>query len=77
MSKIRKISSIAKSKDVLHRAFKVALIVGVILNLINQGEVLVIFAWEDVNYNKFFLTFLVPFCVSMYTAISINLNKEC
>ncbi len=76
MNKLNKILSITTSKDVLHRAIKVALIVGIILNLINQGETIFILALDEINYYKFFLTFLVPFCVSMYTAISMNLKKS-
>lgn len=57
-----------KKEDLL-RAIKIALVVGLILNIINQGEHLLTLSFEEINYYKFFITFLVPFSVSMYTAI--------
>ena len=50
------------------RATIVALIVGTILNLINQGEA--IFGAGAVNLGKIFLTYLVPFFVSAHGAFS-------
>ncbi|APW66947.1 hypothetical protein LPB137_05990 [Poseidonibacter parvus] len=66
--------SIASNKTLLLKAIKIALFVGIVLNLINQGEKIFILAFEDINYYKFFLTFIVPFSVSMYTAITMKLN---
>lgn len=74
MSKIQLIISIALSKQLLIKALKIAFVVGIILNIINQGELIVILAFEDINYYKFFLTFIVPFSVSMYTAVSMKLS---
>lgn len=74
MNKLQLIISIACTKTLLLKAIKIALIVGIILNLINQGEKIFILAFEDINYYKFFLTFIVPFSVSMYTAITMKLN---
>lgn len=76
MSKLQLILSIASGKDLINRALMIALIVGIILNLINQGEKIFILAFDDINYYKFFLTFLVPFAVSMYTAISMKLKHQ-
>ena len=76
MNKLELILSIALRRELMIRALKIALVVGVILNLINQGEKIFIFAFDDINYYKFFLTFLVPFAVSMYTAISMKLRKS-
>ena len=74
MNKLELIISIASSKQLLLRALKIAFVVGIILNLINQGELLIILAFDEINYYKFFLTFIVPFSVSMYTAISMKLS---
>ena len=74
LNKLQLIISIACTKTLLLKAIKIALIVGIILNLINQGEKIFILAFEDINYYKFFLTFIVPFSVSMYTAITMKLN---
>jgi hypothetical protein len=74
LQKLKLILSIASSETLISRAIKIAFVVGIILNLINQGEKLIIFNFEGINYFKFFLTFLVPFCVSMYTAITMKLK---
>ncbi len=51
---------------ILHRSLKVALIVGTLLNLINQGDRL--FGAGDIDWVKLVLTFLVPFCVATFGA---------
>lgn len=78
MKKQKTLWEIIKHIKHIKKAIKIALVVGIILNLINQGEVLFIMAMDDLNYYKFFLTFIVPFCVSMYTAVSNEyyLEKE-
>ncbi|MEM7022087.1 MAG: nitrate/nitrite transporter NrtS [Pseudomonadota bacterium] len=53
-------------RPVLRRAFLVALIVGTLLNTINQGDILV--AGEAVNWLKVGLTYCVPFLVTLYGA---------
>ena len=47
-------------------ALKVAVVVGTILNLINQGDVV----WGEAELNTFKagLTYCVPFCVSLFGA---------
>lgn len=60
------------NKQVFIRALKIALVVGMILNIINQGEFLLTLSFEEINYYKFFITFLVPFSVSIYTAIMMK-----
>lgn len=74
MNKLQLIISLASTKALLIKAIKIALIVGIILNLINQGEKIFILAFDEINYYKFFLTFIVPFSVSMYTAITMKLS---
>jgi hypothetical protein len=53
---------------VFHRAILVALVVGTILNLINQGDALS--AGRHIDWAKALLTYLVPFCVSVHGALS-------
>lgn len=52
----------------------VAVIVGTILNLINQGDV--IFSGGPVNVAKMVLTFAVPYCVATYGAVSWRLRAS-
>lgn len=47
-------------------ALKVSLVVGTLLNVINNGEQL--WTQHSVNYWRVALNFIVPFCVSSYSA---------
>jgi amino acid transporter len=60
------------SDGVPRRSFYVALIVGTILNLINQGDAL--FSGGDLNVTKIILTFVVPYCVATYGAVSYRIQ---
>ena len=68
------ILKIALSKPLIIKALKIAFVVGIILNLINQGEAIFSFAIDEINLFKLLFTFTVPFCVSMYTAVSMKLK---
>ena len=72
MSQWRKICGYCVSEGVPRRSFAVALIVGTILNLINQGDVLLSGAHLDLT--KIVLTFAVPYCVATYGAVSYRLR---
>jgi len=62
----------ATSDGVPRRSFAVALIVGTILNLINQGDAL--FIGMPIDLTKLLLTYLVPYAVSTYGAVSYRLH---
>ena len=74
MNSLKLISHIICNKKIFYNAIKIAAVVGIILNLINQGEYLIHLDFEHVNFFKLGLTFLVPFCVSSYTAISMKMK---
>ena len=65
-------------KQTIKSAIKVSLIVGVILNLINQGEAIFGLNYTAINYYKLLLTFSVPFLVSVYASFQTKkvINKE-
>ena len=65
---------LASQKDSLFRALRVAVLVGIILNLINN-PVLFNFSFDGINVYRVLLTFIVPFCVSLYS--SVLSNKKC
>ncbi|QKJ24340.1 nitrate/nitrite transporter NrtS [Poseidonibacter lekithochrous] len=65
---------IIKSKELIIRAIKIALIVGIILNIINQGDYIFSLEFEKINMYKAILTFFVPFFVSMYTAVTMKMK---
>ena len=52
-------------KKLLWRAARIALVVGTILNLINQGDVL--WGGAELSFLHFLLNYLVPFGVSSFS----------
>ena len=62
------------SDGVPRRSFLVALIVGTILNLINQGDAL--FEQDHLNVTKIVLTYAVPYCVATYGAVAYRLRNS-
>ena len=74
MSAFRIVCRCCVSDGVPKRSFIVALIVGTILNLINQGDVL--FGGGRLDVAKLLLTFAVPYCVATYGAVSYRLSMS-
>jgi hypothetical protein len=72
MPRWREICGYCVSGGVPRRSFVVALIVGTILNLINQGDVLL--SGAPLDFTKIILTFAVPYCVATYGAVSFRLQ---
>lgn len=72
MGTVGRIWRYAVSDGVPKRSFVVALIVGTILNLINQGDAML--AGMPLDIAKLLLTYLVPYCVSTYGAVSFRLH---
>ena len=63
----------AMSDGVPRRSLYVALTVGTVLNLINQGDALL--GMASINWLKLFLTYCVPYAVCTYGAVSQQLRK--
>jgi hypothetical protein len=64
---------IASSPQVVKLALRMSLVVGSVLNLINQGDA--VFGGGTVDTFKLGLTYLVPYCVATYSATSITLQR--
>jgi hypothetical protein len=64
----------AISDGVPRRSLYVALVVGTVLNLINQGDALL--AMAPINWLKLALTYCVPYAVCTYGAVSYRLKQE-
>lgn len=62
---------LAIQRKTLMRSLKVALLVGIVLNLINHPELLSLSA-SNINIGNLLLTFLVPFFVSTYSSVLSN-----
>ena len=60
------------SGGVPRRSLIVSVVVGSILNLINQGDAL--FGGEPVNMATIVLTYIVPYVVATYGAVSYRMN---
>jgi hypothetical protein len=60
----------ALSWPIARRSFAITLIVGSILNVINQADA--IFVWGAANWWKLTLTYCVPFCVATFGAYSAH-----
>jgi hypothetical protein len=64
----------AMSDGVPRRSLYVALIVGTVLNLINQGDALL--GTAPINWLKLVLTYCVPYAVCTYGAVSQQLSRS-
>jgi hypothetical protein len=58
--------AVARSRHVLLPSLKIALVVGSVLNAINQGPALL--AGSELDWLNLSLNFLVPYCVATYSA---------
>ena len=72
MSWLAKVFWCCVSDGVPRRSLVVALVVGTILNLINQGDALI--GGGHIVIPKLLLTYCVPYCVSTYGAVSLRLK---
>lgn len=73
MSSLNRACRYALSDGIPLRSLFVAIVVGTILNLINQGDAL--FGVGPVNWTKILLTYFVPYAVSTYGAVSYRLSR--
>ncbi len=70
----KRVLALSFSEGIPKRAFAAALLVGTVLNLINQGDA----QWgaAELNYVKALLTFVVPYCVTTYGAVNVKLDQS-
>lgn len=66
--------SLALSDGCPKRSFIVALVVGSLLNLLNQGDFLL--AGEPLNWWKIILTYAVPYLVATYGAVTMRQQAQ-
>ena len=74
MSRWSQILAMCIADGIPKRSLLVALLVGSVLNLINQGDVLV--HGGRINALKLALTYVVPYIVATYGAVSYRLRAE-
>ncbi len=61
------------SARIAHCALRVALVVGTVLNLINQGGA--ILAGNSIVWFHLILNYLVPYCVASYSAARNEITR--
>jgi hypothetical protein len=66
--------SLASRRDVVVRALKTALLVGIVLIAINHGDALLRGDVDSVRLLKMLVTFAVPYCVSTFASVSTLKN---
>lgn len=74
MSYYSQLVQYAISDGIPRCSLNVAIVVGSLLNVINQGEALI--GDGAISWPKMALTFLVPYCVSTYGAVAAKLRHE-
>ena len=62
------------SPSIVKRSLKISAIVGTILLAINQGDR--ILAGEGIDLIKAVLTYMVPYCVSTYSAVCTAMEPK-
>ncbi|MFT4926723.1 MAG: hypothetical protein ACI8WB_002821 [Phenylobacterium sp.] len=70
--------TIAVGREVVLRSLKVALVVGILLTLINHGDVIYKEGITGIDANrllKIVLTFCVPYMVSTYASVSTQVQN--
>ncbi len=70
----KQIAGCCFSDGVPRRSLAVALVVGAVLNAINQGDVLL--GRGEIDWVKIILTFAVPYFVATYGAVSYRLAAD-
>jgi hypothetical protein len=60
---------IAMRPDIVNRSYKIALIVGTILAILNHGDKLLLLQLAYLDIGKILLTYAVPYCVSTYSSV--------
>lgn len=70
---MRQLFRAARSRPIVINSLKVSLVVGSVLNLINQGGRLM--AGDDPSWFHLLLNYLVPYCVASYSAAKNQIRK--
>nr|WP_252729191.1 nitrate/nitrite transporter NrtS [Aliiglaciecola lipolytica] len=72
-SLLQKVTTVFTAKQ-LKTAIFISIVVGTILTLINQGEAFL--GEAEIIWFKVILTYIVPFCVSMYSSSVARLDTK-
>lgn len=67
---------VALRKDVVKRSSKVSLIVGTLLTIINQLDLILTQGLDSTLICKVLLTYCVPYCVATYSSVGAILEQN-
>ncbi len=73
-SKLKRWMTYAAAGGVPRRSFAVGIVVGTVLNLINQGDA--VLGGQSPQYAKIVLTYVVPYLVATYGAVAARVAAE-
>jgi hypothetical protein len=73
-SLMRALLKAACSGQIVRNALRIALVVGTVLNLINQGSA--ILAASGISWIHVAMNYLVPYCVASYSAAKNELTRR-
>jgi hypothetical protein len=76
MKDIKLFFSVAMRRSSVLGSLKIALVVGIAVNLINQGEYLIGLQFAQISAPKAIITFCIPFCVSIYNSTITRLRYD-
>lgn len=65
--------SLAFSGQTIRQSFRISLVVGTALNLINQWESLR--SGQGIIVGHLLLNYMVPYCVATYSAVQVKLQR--
>lgn len=71
---MRALFQAAGERRIVINSLRIALVVGTVLNLVNQGEA--IMAGASVSWVHLFLNYAVPYCVASYSAAKNELTQR-
>ena len=66
--------SLLIQKSTIWTSIKTSIFVGTIVNIINQGDVLLLLNFEQISLYKLFLTYSIPYMVSGHIAVKTKLS---
>lgn len=66
--------TIAVQKHIVTNACRIAIVVGTVLNIINQSEA--ILAGHGIAWGHVVMNYIVPYCVATYSAVKNELNRR-
>ena len=73
---LSKCCGVAVEPAIILSSLKVAVVVGIILNLINQWEAIVTWNTQEISWLKLLMTFCVPYAVSTYASVVTAMRKK-